>query len=71
MAALRHVDKTGQVFVKSSTQGYDYPNSGLSHTDSSGLPGAKRSINIRDWLGQEEREVDCLSDENGVVLCRP
>lgn len=56
-------------FVKSGTQGYDY--SGLSasraHTDSHGLPRATHSMNICDWTGQEEGEVDCLSDESGVI----
>lgn len=40
--------------------------SSLAHTDSQGLPGATHSMNICDWTGQEEREVDCLSDEDRV-----
>ena len=39
----------------------------LAHTDSHGLPGATNSMNICDWTGQEEEEVDCLSDEDGVI----
>lgn len=39
----------------------------LAHTDGHGLPGATHSMNICDWTGQEEGEVDCLSDESGVV----
>lgn len=39
----------------------------LAHTDSRGLPGATNSMNICDWTGQEEEEVDCLSDEDGVI----
>lgn len=39
----------------------------LDHTDSHGLLGATNSMNICDWTGQEEEEVDCLSDEDGVI----
>ena len=63
------MDKEGQVLVQSNTQGDDYPCAGLSadQPDNQRLPGATRSMNICDWTGQEEGEVDGLSDKNGVI----
>lgn len=48
-----------------------YRHTSLAHTEGYGLPGATHSMNIYDWTGQEEGEVDGLSDENGVTYAAP
>ncbi len=68
MAALRHTDKDRQVLLGAALKGIIITqtpacwHTSPAHTDSHGLPGATHSMNICDWTGQEEGEVDCLSD---------
>lgn len=72
IAAFRHIDKEGQILLRAPLKGMithtlACRRTSLARTDSSGLPGAAHSMNICDWTGQEEGEVDCLSDEKPVV----
>lgn len=72
VATFRPIDKDGQVLLRAPLKGMITHTLACRHTssahmDSHGLPGATHSMNICDWTGQEEGEVDCLSDEDGVV----
>lgn len=72
ISAFKHIDKDGQVLLRALLEGMithtlACRHTCLARTDSHGLPGATHSMNICDWTGQEEGEVDCLSDEDRVV----
>lgn len=72
IAAFSQIYKEGQFLLRALLKG------GITHplasrctrvadAEACGLPGATHSMNVCDWTGQEEEEVDCLSDENRVV----